>query len=219
MTVSAFHKIDQPTNLRSMIGESLSAAIISGELAAGSLVSVPTLAARFDVSATPVREAMLDLEQRGFVKSVRNKGFRVIAMSDRDLAEVIELRQLLEAPIMGAIAKDFPVQSLPEWQVKAKTIKNFAEEGDLVRFIAADRNFHLELLQLHGNSRLVEAVRELRFQTRMVNLIRMTKSKELGEAAQEHFTMLQLLADGKAAEVESLTVLHLAHVIGWWSDH
>ena len=77
MAPSAIHKVEQVSSLRDRIGESLSAAIISGELAPGTLVSVPSLAVQFAVSATPVREAMLDLEQRGFVTSVRNKGFRV----------------------------------------------------------------------------------------------------------------------------------------------
>ena len=57
--------------------ESLTAAIISGELPPGTLVAVPTFAAEFWVSGTPVREAMLNLENSGFVRALRNKGFRV----------------------------------------------------------------------------------------------------------------------------------------------
>ena len=43
----------------------------------GVVYSAPALAARFGVSATPVREAMLDLAKEGLVSAVRNKGFRV----------------------------------------------------------------------------------------------------------------------------------------------
>src|SRR6188472_1730558 len=76
MRDSSIQRVEQVASLRDRISKSLSAAITSGELAPGTLVSVPTLASQFDVSATPVREAMLDLEQRGFVEPVRNKGFR-----------------------------------------------------------------------------------------------------------------------------------------------
>ena len=219
MTTNAFPGIKQSTNLRSQIGDSVAAAIVSGELAPGTIVTVPTLAGQFEVSATPVREAMLDLEQRGLVEPVRNKGFRVTKVSEQDLAEIVELRQLLEAPVMRALAADFPVETIVQWRTLAEQIEMHAQQEDLTGFIEADRAFHLGLLALHGNGRLVELVRELRFQTRMVNLVRMTKSRELSEAASEHFEILDLLESGKADEVEALTIQHLGHIIGWWSSH
>src|SRR5665648_1095042 len=122
MTESAIRKVEQVASLRGRISESLSAAIISGELAPGTLVSVPMLANQFAVSATPVREAMLDLEQRGFVTSVRNKGFRVTEVSEQDLREIVELRQLLEVPAMRSLAGRFPVETLPRWRALADQI-------------------------------------------------------------------------------------------------
>ena len=217
MAISAIHKVEQVTSLRDRIGESLSAAIISGELAPGTLVSVPSLAVQFAVSATPVREAMLDLEQRGFVASVRNKGFRVTAVSEHELREIIELRQLLEAPVMRSLATDFPLDTLPRWRALAAEISTHAEQANLPGFIERDRDLHLGLLALHGNERLVSAVHELRLQTRMVNLAQMTQSDELTESAREHHLMLDLLESGDGSALEELTISHLEHIIGWWT--
>jgi len=219
MTESMIRKVEQVASLRDRISESLSAAIISGELAPGTLVSVPTLAGQFAVSATPVREAMLDLEQRGFVASVRNKGFRVTEVSEQDLREIVELRQLIEAPAMRSLAGSFPLESLPEWRALATQIAVHADNANLTAFIECDRDFHLGLLGLHGNVRLVEMVRELRSQTRMINLARMTMSEELPESAREHHVMLDLLDRGDGAALEALTVKHLGHVIGWWAGN
>lgn len=213
----AIRKVEQAPSLASRVGESLSDAIISGEIPPGTLVSVPTLAARFQVSATPVREAMLDLEQRGFVASVRNKGFRVTEVSEQDLREIVELRQLLEAPTMRELAAHFPMDELPGWRSLADAVVQHAEQADLAGFIESDREFHLGLLALHGNGRLVAAVRELRLQTRMVNLAHMTHSRELSVAAREHHEMLDLLEQREGEALERLTVRHLGHVIGWWS--
>lgn len=217
MAASAIQKVEQVASLRDRIGESLSAAIVSGELAPGTLVSVPTLAAQFAVSATPVREAMLDLEQRGFVASVRNKGFRVTEVSEQDLKDIIELRQLLEAPAMRSLAGRFPLETIPQWRALADEIVVHADEANLTGFIERDRDFHLGLLALYGNDRLVEMVRELRSQTRMVNLARMTKSHELPESAREHLEMLDLIEAGDGEALEALTIRHLEHVVGWWS--
>jgi len=156
------------------------AAIISGELTPGTLVSVPTLASQFAVSTTPVREAMLDLEQRRFVASVRNKGFRVTEVSEQDLREIVELRQLIEVPAMRSLAGAFPVETLPQWHALATQIATHADNANLTRFIESDRDFHLGL---YGNERLVEIVRELCLRTRMVDLARMTKSDELAATA------------------------------------
>jgi len=219
MNESAIRKVEQVASLRDRISESLSAAIISGELAPGTLVSVPTLASQFAVSATPVREAMLDLEQRGFVASVRNKGFRVTQVSEQDLREIVELRQLIEAPAMRLLAGNFPAESLPQWRAMAEQIAVHAKNANLTGFIECDRDFHLGLLGLHGNVRLVNMVRELRSHTRMVNLARMTMSEELPESAREHHVMLDLLDQGDGAALEALTVKHLGHVIGWWAGN
>lgn len=216
MTGLAIHKLEQ-ASLRGLVGESLSAAIISGELAPGTLVSVPTLAAQFEVSATPVREAMLDLEQRGFVTPVRNKGFRVTAVSEKDLREILELRQLLEVPAMRALAANFPVETLPHWRGIADEVSAHAASANLTGFIERDRDFHLGLLELYGNERLVDAVRELRQRTRMVNLARMKQSNKLTDSAAEHHLMLDLLEKGDGASLEDLIILHLSHVAGWWS--
>ena len=219
MTTSAIRKVEQVASLRDRIGKSLSAAIISGELAPGTLVSVPSLATQFDVSATPVREAMLDLEQRGFVASVRNKGFRVTEVSEQDLREIVELRQLIEAPAMRSLAGRFPMETMPQWRAIAKRIAEHAESANLTGFIESDHDFHLGLLGLYGNLRLVEMVRELRSQTRMVNLARMTNSDELLESAREHHLMLDLLERGDGAALEEHTVTHLGHVVEWWAGN
>ncbi|MEO6505036.1 MAG: GntR family transcriptional regulator [Terrimesophilobacter sp.] len=216
VAASAIREVEHHASLRDRIGKSLSAAIMSWELEPGALVTVPTLALQFAVSATPVREALLDLKQRGFVSSVRNKGFRVTAVSAEDLGEIVELRQWLEVPAMRDLATDFPMSAMPHWRGVADAISVHAKNAELTEFIESDREFHLGLLALRGNKRLVELVGELRSQTRMVNLVRMTHSRELAEVAQEHHRMLDLLASGDAAALATLTRNHLAHVVDWW---
>ncbi len=203
-------------SLREQIGESLSAAIVSGELAPGSMVSVPGLAAEFGVSATPVREAILDLEQRGFVSSVPNKGFRVTEVSIQELQEIVAVRTLLEAPVMAALAGRVPAVEMPKWRELAEQISEHADAGNLTEFLETDREFHLGLLSLHGNSRLVAIVKELRSQTRMVGMAKMTNTPELSRAGREHHEMLDLIEQGEGAELEALMASHFAHVLAWW---
>lgn len=216
MSISSIRKVDKVASLRERIRETLAAAIVSGELSPGTMVTVPVLAADFEVSATPVREAMLDLEQRGFVQSVANKGFRVTEVSQQDLKEIIEIRTLLEAPIMAALAKTMSAEEIAKWRDLADLISEHADAGNLTEFLEADRKFHLGLIALHGNQRLVATVTELRSQTRMVGLAKMTNTPELSKSGREHHEMLDLMESGDGDALESLMATHFAHVFAWW---
>ncbi len=216
-TRSSIRSLPARNSLRSMVESSLATAIVTGELGPGELVSVPVLALKFAVSATPVREAMLNLEKRGFVEPVKNKGFRVTDVSVRDLEEVVQLRRWLEAPAMVIVAQKLAGAPLEHYRALADRIVSTADEGGLVRYLSADTAFHLALLALTENGRLVDLVRELRQQTRMVGLTMLRHSEELKLSAHEHHELLDLLGEGNGEAAEKLMVRHIGHVLGWWS--
>jgi DNA-binding GntR family transcriptional regulator len=215
----AIRNIAASPSLRAAVEEALSAAIVSGELAAGELVSVPALALRFGVSATPVREAMLDLEKRGFVESVRNKGFRVTSVEESDLRELAQVRRWLEVPAIRIAAANFPADRLPEFRRLADDIVTSAAEGDFPTYLAADSAFHLALVALAGNQRLVDLVAELRGQTRLVGLAGLKGTAELERSSLEHHVLLDLLGEGRADDAAALLEAHIDHILGWWAGH
>lgn len=219
MSIPAMEPVGQPISLRAHVEKALSSAIISGELAPGTMLTVPTLAAQFDVSATPVREAMLDLEGRGFVESARNKGFRVTEMSDDALRELAEVRLLLEPPAMERLAGSFPLDQLPAFEELAERISAGAAAGDLRAYLEADMQFHLGLTRLLGNALLVDTVAEMRSRTRLLGLASMLQSKKLGESAAEHAELLGYLASGDAVAARDLMRRHIAHTTGWWAGN
>ncbi len=195
----------------------MASAIITGKLEPGTLVSVPALAVQFGVSATPVREAMLDLQKRGFVESVKNKGFRVTQVSEKDLHEIVQLRCWLEAPAMHLVAQHLNGLALDAYRKMADRIVTSAATGDFEEYLQADSAFHLALLELTGNARLVAHVAELRQQTRLVGLVNLQHKKELRISAQEHHELLDLLGVGRGEDAEKLMVRHIGHVLGWWA--
>src|SRR6204780_5296821 len=96
--------VESPS-FREQVRRALEAALVAGELKPGELYSAPVLGERFGVSATPVREAMLALAKDGFVVAERNRGFRVVELSDTDLDEVSQIRLLVEVPSTVEAAK------------------------------------------------------------------------------------------------------------------
>ncbi|MBD0737447.1 hypothetical protein BGM09_29815 [Streptomyces sp. CBMA29] len=198
------------------------AAIVSGQMPAGEVFSAPTLAARFGVSATPVREAMLNLAKRGMVDILRNKGFRVTAVSEDDLRAIIDVRQLLEAPAVRRLSGRLTPTDLAHLRGLAEEIERGARDADLAHYLQADTTFHLTLLKLAGNTRLHDIVADLRAQTGLTGLTGLADlvaTEELQASAREHLEMLDLLEAGSADECEDLMVRHIGHVLGRWSGH
>ena len=85
-------------SLATRIFEIVRNAIVVGEFAPGSLHSVQEIAAKLNVSRTPVREAMLKLEELGMISFERNRGARILETTVHDLEEIFSLRVLLEVP-------------------------------------------------------------------------------------------------------------------------
>ncbi len=205
-------------SLREQIGDYLRAALVSGAMVPGVTYSVPTLAERFGVSATPVREAMLDLAKEGMVTAVPNKGFRVVEVSDTELDDVTEIRRLLEVPTVGRLAGTVPPEDVARLRSLAEEIEAAAADGDLIRYIESDRRFHLELLGLGGNQRLVDIVDQLRARTRLYGLDRLAEEGQLARSAAEHLELVAVLSSGSRNAVEKLMAQHIRHVRGIWAS-
>jgi len=203
--------------LRDQVAHALRAALISGELRPGVVYSAPTLAADFGVSATPVREAMLDLAREGLVEAVRNKGFRVTELSDRDLDEFTEIRALIEIPTVGQVARTATAEQLESLRPQARAIVAAARKHDLIGYLEADRQFHLDLLSLAGNARLVETVGDLRKRSRLYGLNRLDQQGELVTSAEEHLELLDVLLTGDAEAAQECMTRHLGHVRHLWA--
>jgi DNA-binding GntR family transcriptional regulator len=85
-----------PTTRSDWVEERLRAAILQGELEPGQRLHANDLAERWDVSATPLREAVQRLASDGLVEMLPQRGARVVAVSVDDAVQIYELRLLLE---------------------------------------------------------------------------------------------------------------------------
>jgi DNA-binding GntR family transcriptional regulator len=206
-------------SLREQIERTLSSRIVAGEFAPGTVLTVPTLATEFGVSATPVREAMLNLARRGFLSPIRNRGFRVTEVSEEELRELGEVRVMLEAPPMRRLAGTLSAEFVAELEALAERIVSAGREGRFEDYLEADTAFHLALLERAGNRHLVRLVRELRQQTRLVGLVNLSESDALVASSLEHAELVRLLVAGDGEGAEALMRRHIGHVAGLWSGH
>jgi DNA-binding GntR family transcriptional regulator len=184
----------------------------------GTTYSIPALAEQFGVSATPVREAMLDLVNEGIMSAVPNKGFRVVELSDAELDQITELRRLLEVPTVGDLAGAIDRAAVRRLRSLADAVGDAARRGDVVGYVEADRELHLALLAEAGNPRLVEMVGRLRDQSRLYGLEQLAAEGVLVDSAAEHMRLIDALESGDRRAAERVMAHHLDHVRGIWAS-
>lgn len=204
-------------SLREQVERSLSSRIVSGEVAPGTVLTVPRLAPEYGVSATPVREAMLNLARRGFLTPIRNRGFRVTEVSVDELRHLGEVRMLLEAPPLREVAGRVPPGVREKLERLAGEILTAGEERRFQDYLERDTEFHLTVLELAGNPTLVSIVRDLRQRTRLTGLVQLAESGGLRASSLEHSELVRLLGDGDGEGAERLMRRHVGHVAGIWS--
>ena len=126
--------------------------ILACVLTPGALIQEKELAARYAVSKSPVRDALLRLQEQGLIEVMPRKGYRVLPISLADARDLYETRILLEkACIKRAVerASDLDLAFLDRFR-SAVDVESLAE------WVAYNRKFHRAIAQLSGNARLTK---------------------------------------------------------------
>ncbi|WP_367652514.1 GntR family transcriptional regulator, partial [Intrasporangium sp.] len=207
-------------SLRQQVADALRAQLVTGQMRPGISYSAPKLAQQFGVSATPVREAMLDLVSEGLVEVVRNKGFRPTTLSGAELDALAEIRAMVEIPTMALVAGGCVGEvaaAVENLRPLARQIVVAAQSLDLITYIEADTEFHLRFLALHGNPVLVKVVRDLRARSRLYGLQVLAEAGKLGQLAVEHEQMVDLALSRQVEPMRVLMTQHIAHLRSVWA--
>lgn len=205
-------RILQRGTLKDGAVEAVRSALLAGDMVPGRIYSANSLAARLGVSNSPVREAMMELAGKGLLEVVRNRGFRVVEMTDADRQEVYNLRLMVEVPAVVEVARrGLAADDEPELRRLLKQVLATADSGDLRDYLDADQTLHMRIVALLGNRRLCGIVENLRDQSRVRGSYRLAERGMLAQSAQEHVPIVEALIAGDADAANSLMIEHLAY--------
>jgi DNA-binding GntR family transcriptional regulator len=199
------------SSVRGQILDALRTALVTGDLRPGEVYSAPVLGERFGVSATPVREAMQQLTLEGAVEVVPNRGFRVVERGARELAELAEIRALIEVPVMMRLARTVAPERWAELRPLAEGTVRAASSGCRATYAESDRAFHRAVLALADNEQLVRIAEDLhrRAQWPLVGPAPGARGRaELVADAHEHTALLDALIAGDVDVVHALVTDH-----------
>ena len=150
--------------LRDVAFRTLRSGILQGDLKPGERLMEIQLASRLGVSRTPVREAIRMLELEGLVINVPHKGAQVARITEKDLKDVLEVREGLEEMSMKLACERISASELSELYEASRLFERYAKGDDLTLLAETDEKFHAIIYKACGNKRLIQLINNLREQ-------------------------------------------------------
>lgn len=196
------------SSLTEKVYQLLRAQILSGELEPGRELSEAELAEQFGVSKTPVREALATLRSEGFVRTFPRRGYQVVPITFGDVAELFEVRAMLEAGAAELACARITDEELDQLDRLADVAYDRYEQPSLKRFIQANRDFHVAIARASGNERLYQlSVRQIDELERIFYLGARLRDIS-GETKDDHHEIVRVLRSRDPVAAREIMIRH-----------
>lgn len=185
-------------------------AIDEGRMKPGVKYSAYKLAELLGISRTPVREALLRLEEVGLVKFEARQGFSILLPQPEEIAEIFAVRLALELPAVrkvAAAADPEVAQALVEQRQRMQA----AADGVESEFAQRDFRLHDLILEAAGNSRSRAIVKSLRETTRLLGASTADKIRTLRDIDSEHGPIVEAIIGANPSQAEAAMRSHLVN--------
>jgi DNA-binding GntR family transcriptional regulator len=129
--------------------------IMAGEFRPGEYLRTETLAADLDVSATPVREALMMLHSDGSVRWEQRRGFRVVAISDQDVRDLFGVQAFIASDLAARAAVTLADDAFPRLRALQVRLEEAADISDVAVVDRLNHEIHRIINKSSGSERLL----------------------------------------------------------------
>jgi DNA-binding GntR family transcriptional regulator len=175
--------------------------ILSGRTDPGERLVEEQLTRRLGISRAPVREAMRLLAQQGLIEHIPRRGARVATLSDDDVRELYEIRDVLER---HAVTSMPPHPDLAALRAALDVMRKATEADDRLELANAHRLFHVEVVTLAGNRQLAALYESVLVRIQLYMAVNMRREAELARASDgvhRHERLFAAVERGDPAEI------------------
>jgi DNA-binding GntR family transcriptional regulator len=192
-----------------LVMEAVRSALDTGVMRAGVKYSVYQLAEALGVSRTPVRDALLRLEEIGLIRFEARQGFRILLPDPREIADIFAIRLALELPAVARTASVCDASLAARLNERMDLLRAAATVSDEPTFAAHDQLLHDDILDAAGNTRAREIVRSLRESTRLLGASSADRTRSLFDIDAEHRPVVTAIIDNQPARATDAMRSHL----------
>ncbi|OQM74622.1 GntR family transcriptional regulator [Manganibacter manganicus] len=183
--------------------------ILTGTLPAGTWLKQIDLEQRYNCTRPDVRRVLDRLTQRRLVQHIPNRGYQVYEVDERRSQEISDIRVILETSVAGLMIAHATPEATRDLRTLARRFDDMSFRGTILQHYDANLAFHRRLLQLAGNTELVELVSEIRQRTVSAPVAQWRTRARIEQSAREHHLMVDALEAGDLAELKRLIEIHI----------
>ncbi|GGJ22794.1 GntR family transcriptional regulator [Deinococcus roseus] len=184
-------------------------AILENQIPPGSKMVVQTLAEQYQVSATPIKEALAALHHEGLVEAIPRRGYFIPHLDAEDVREIYQLRAVVEglAARLAALKQHKP--TLKKLQKVMEQMEQAAQRSDINAYSHTDLDLHQIIWEGSGHKRLLKTAETLRGQIQKVIAASSLLPNRLHDGTAEHQRIVEAILQGHADLAEKAMRDHL----------
>jgi len=183
--------------------------IVNFHLLPGDRVSDKEIASEFQISRTPVREALIRLAGDGLIQAIRNKGFRVKTFTIKEVEDLYTLREHLEILAIRLATPKMDESRIKEMRSLMEQYPALIESKDLAGFNSADEKFHDNIARFSENELLEMTLKNKHEQIRIVRRYDHIRDTSFRETYEEHTQILKHMVHGETTEAQQAMSYHI----------
>lgn len=200
-------KVPRPQTATDHVSTALRRSILTGDLAGGTRFGLNEIAEIFDVSTTPVREALRELSFEGLVRLDRHRGGVVSAVTRKEVEEIVRIRQVLEPMAIEEAVVGMTEEILADAR---QILDQMAESESWDTWVHGNRAFHQKIYEAASSRRLISLIKSLQDTQVVFVSATLRRSPTLKETATaDHEAMLRAARDRDAETLTEVTLRHL----------
>jgi DNA-binding GntR family transcriptional regulator len=199
-------------SLTSAVAEKLRDQIIRGEIPEGAQLRQDVIAAQYQVSRIPVREALRQLDAEGLITIFPNRGAIVPELSPDDIEELFAIRALLEPEVLKlSIPRLSPADLAHADEILNKYVKELRREDHIYTWGRLNWQFHSTLYSRAGRPHFMAIIRNVNHKGERYTRLQLYLTHGMKRANEEHHEMLELCRKGEVASACKLLRQHIQY--------
>jgi DNA-binding GntR family transcriptional regulator len=166
--------------------------IVTGKLQPGEKVIMSKLAEQYEISRTPLREALRQLQSEGLIIQEQST-MKIVELNKKDFLELYQTRLVLEKEVVNSIADLIPDEGFAKMEALLEESKVAMEQGDPFKILELNTQFHELLLSYCPNHRMIQLLNHVRSLLLIYRANINKKAKNNKEILKEHKEVLAAL--------------------------
>jgi DNA-binding GntR family transcriptional regulator len=213
-TAKTLKQIPKAALLPEVVYQQLKTAILTGVFRPGQTLRQEDVAKQLGVSRGPLREALPKLEAEGMIISMPHRGCAVVSLAPSEIAEIFELRAMLESSLAKAAARQKDpesVHALRELCAEMRELTVSKAEADRLRWCELNYELHNMLLAVAGRRHHLRFLEMVRALAEPYIRMEISLTGSLMDAQLEHEMLIEAFSNGDCERLEKLTRDHVQH--------